>query len=115
MSTKWDYGVCKILRDFLLNFESHAQHEDVALNIDRPLQQLASAYGSIYGFPLHFSDSGDARLLESSEDNPILKAVRNTKIHESEDSNAVFALAVYIHPYPNRMGSVWLYVACLTR
>jgi hypothetical protein len=103
LTTHWDYGVCKVLRDFLLSFESHAQREEVAINMDRPLQALRNAYGSIYGFPLHFKDSGDKKLLEVSEDNPIIAAVRNTKIHENEDSKAVFALAVYIHPYPNRM------------
>jgi hypothetical protein len=41
-------------------------------------------------------------------------AVKNARIHESEDPNAVFALAVYIHPYKNYIGSVWVYVACLT-
>ena len=121
--TRWDYGVCKVLRDMLLSFESHAQGEEgagvganasLALAAERPLAQLSAAYGSVYGFPLHFSDAGDARLLELTDDNPVLKAVRNTRIHESEDGKAVFALAVYIHPYPNRMGSVWLYIACLT-
>jgi coiled-coil and C2 domain-containing protein 2A len=113
LTTHWDYGVCKVLRDFLLSFEAHAQREEVAINMDRPLTALKNAYGSIYGFPLHFNDSGDKKLLEASDDNPIISAVRNTKIHENEDSKAVFALAVYIHPYPNRMGSVWLYVASL--
>jgi hypothetical protein len=49
-----------------------------------------------------------------TDENPIVKAVKHTKIHENEDANAVFALAVYIHPYPNRFGSIWLYVASLT-
>ena len=114
--TRWDYGVSKILRDFLLTFEMHEQKEDgVALQLERPLVALTAAYpAGVYGFPLHFSDSGDSRMLESSDENPLVKSVMNTRIHESEDSNAVFALAVYIHPYPNRMGSVWMYVACLT-
>lgn len=114
LTTHWDYGVCKVLRDFLLSFESHAQGDDVAITMDRPLHALKNAYGSIYGFPLHFRDSGDKKLLEMSDDNPIVSAVRNTKIHENEDAKTVFALAVYIHPYPNRMGSVWIYVASLT-
>ena len=26
----------------------------------------------------------------------------------------VFAIAAYIHPYPNKVGSLWVYVASLT-
>ena len=87
----------------------------LALAAERPLSQLAGAYGgSVVGFPLHFSDAGDQRLLEGADEaNPLLQAVRHTRVHESDEPRAVFALAVYIHPYPNRMGSVWLYIACL--
>jgi len=116
LHTHWDYGVCKILRDLLLSFEAHAQRDepDLSMQMEKPLEAIKSAYGHMYGFPLHCSDSGDAKMLENSDENPVVKAVRNTKIHENEDTNAVFALAVYIHPYPNRLGSIWIYVASLT-
>jgi coiled-coil and C2 domain-containing protein 2A len=129
--TRWDYGVAGVLRDLLLAFETHAQGDDqtgggggvggagavpgsaLALAAERPLAQLQGAYASVQGFPLHFSDAGDSRLLSAAEDNAVLQAVRHTRIHECDERNAVFALAVYIHPYPNRIGSVWLYIACL--
>ncbi|KAJ6668917.1 hypothetical protein lerEdw1_007726 [Lerista edwardsae] len=43
----------------------------------------------------------------------ITEAVYQTGIHSSEVPNTEFALAVYIHPYPNNILSVWIYLASL--
>ncbi|XP_044276638.1 protein CC2D2B [Varanus komodoensis] len=43
----------------------------------------------------------------------ITEAVYQTGIHSSEVPNTEFALAVYIHPYPNTMLSVWIYLVSL--
>lgn len=38
-----------------------------------------------------------------------------TGVHKLETSNVEFALAVHIHPYPNMVLSIWIYVASLVR
>ncbi|XP_042545554.1 protein CC2D2B isoform X2 [Dipodomys spectabilis] len=45
----------------------------------------------------------------------IIDAVYQTGIHSSEFPQTEFALAVYIHPYPNNILSVWVYLASLAR
>uniref|UniRef100_A0A3B4FZB3 Coiled-coil and C2 domain containing 2A n=1 Tax=Pundamilia nyererei TaxID=303518 RepID=A0A3B4FZB3_9CICH len=40
-------------------------------------------------------------------------AVYSTGIHSVQASNVEFALAVYVHPYPNNVMSVWIYLASL--
>lgn len=45
----------------------------------------------------------------------IIDAVYQTGIHSSEFPQTEFALAVYIHPYPNNVLSVWVYLASLAR
>lgn len=50
-----------------------------------------------------------------NEINPIVDAVFSTRVHAHETSDVEFALAVYIHPYPNDVLSVWVYVASLIR
>ncbi|XP_047680787.1 protein CC2D2B isoform X8 [Prionailurus viverrinus] len=45
----------------------------------------------------------------------IIDAVYQTGIHSSEFPQTEFALAVYIHPYPNKVLSVWVYLASLAR
>uniref|UniRef100_A0A8C8X855 Coiled-coil and C2 domain containing 2B n=1 Tax=Panthera leo TaxID=9689 RepID=A0A8C8X855_PANLE len=45
----------------------------------------------------------------------IIDAVYQTGIHSSEFPQIEFALAVYIHPYPNNILSVWVYLASLAR
>ncbi|KAK1333596.1 hypothetical protein QTO34_005981 [Cnephaeus nilssonii] len=45
----------------------------------------------------------------------VIDAMYQTGIHSSEFPQTEFALAVYIHPYPNNILSVWVYLASLTR
>uniref|UniRef100_A0A8C6RJ87 Coiled-coil and C2 domain containing 2B n=1 Tax=Nannospalax galili TaxID=1026970 RepID=A0A8C6RJ87_NANGA len=45
----------------------------------------------------------------------IIDAVYQTGIHSSEFPMMEFALAVYIHPYPNNILSVWVYLVSLAR
>ncbi|NXU70143.1 C2D2B protein, partial [Oreotrochilus melanogaster] len=60
----------------------------------------------VSGFPIHrpFSEVG-----------PLIEAVHSTGVHTISASNVEFALAVYIHPYPQNVLSVWIYVASLVR
>ncbi len=63
---------------------------------DNPLQ--------LTGFPIH-SPYVDAQHL--------VAGVERTGVHLCEDPRAEFALAVYVHPYPNDVISIWLYIASL--
>ena len=56
------------------------------------------------GFPLHFRYS-DIR--------HIVSTVESTGIHLCENEHVEYALAIYIHLYPNDVLSVWLYIASL--
>ena len=47
--------------------------------------------------------------------NPVIDTVHSTGVHLTEDPNVEFALAVHIHPYPNNVLSLWVYVGTLTR
>lgn len=58
------------------------------------------------GFPLH---------MPYSEVKPLIEAVYSTGVHNIDVPNVEFALAVYIHPYPKNVLSVWIYVASLVR
>ena len=41
------------------------------------------------------------------------QAVKSTRLHEDEDPNTVYALAVYIEPYVNKLASIWVYVLAM--
>ena len=43
----------------------------------------------------------------------ITEAVYATGVHLIEDDKVDFALAVYLHPYPCNILSVWVYIAAL--
>ncbi|RZF33113.1 hypothetical protein LSTR_LSTR011823 [Laodelphax striatellus] len=58
------------------------------------------------GFPLNFAYT-------KIED--IEEAVKGTGVHCYESLDVEFALAVYVHPYPCDILSVWVYVASLVR
>ncbi|TNM87556.1 hypothetical protein fugu_005777 [Takifugu bimaculatus] len=60
----------------------------------------------ISGFPLH---------QPFSEIRPIIEAVHSTGVHNIQAPNVEFALAVHVHPYPNNVLSVWVYLASLVR
>ena len=50
-----------------------------------------------------------------TEIDPIIETVYATGVHAQESSDVEYALAVYVHPYPNSVLSVWVYVASLMR
>ena len=58
------------------------------------------------GFPIN---------LPYTEMEPIVDSVYATGVHNVESSDVEFALAVHVHPYPNSVLSVWIYVASLMR
>ncbi|NXT27657.1 C2D2B protein, partial [Syrrhaptes paradoxus] len=60
----------------------------------------------VSGFPIH---------MPFSEVRPLIEAVHSTGVHTIDVSHVEFALAVYIHAYPQNVLSVWIYVASLVR
>ena len=45
----------------------------------------------------------------------ITETLKATHVHENEDENVRFALAVRVFAYPNRVYSVWIYAISLVR
>uniref|UniRef100_A0AAY4CGC1 C2 domain-containing protein n=1 Tax=Denticeps clupeoides TaxID=299321 RepID=A0AAY4CGC1_9TELE len=102
--TRWNRYCTSTLRHFLPKLERSGGH-DVAEEHRLELQSLLGDY-RISGFPLH---------MPFSEIRPIIEAVYSTGVHNVEASNVEFALAAYVHPYPNNVLSVWIYLASLIR
>ncbi|XP_047231585.1 coiled-coil and C2 domain-containing protein 2A isoform X1 [Girardinichthys multiradiatus] len=102
--TRWNRYCNSTLKQFLPKLEL-GRGQDVAEGHRLELQNLLGDY-RIAGFPLH---------LPFSEIRPIIEAVHSTGVHHIHSSNVEFALAVYVHPYPNNVLSVWVYLASLVR
>uniref|UniRef100_UPI0037E92D59 coiled-coil and C2 domain-containing protein 2A isoform X2 n=1 Tax=Semicossyphus pulcher TaxID=241346 RepID=UPI0037E92D59 len=102
--TRWNRFCTTTLKQFLPKLELSGGR-DVAEGHRHELQSLLGD-NRISGFPLH---------LPFSEIRPIIEAVYSTGVHNVHSSNVEFALAVYVHPYPNNVLSVWVYLASLVR
>lgn len=114
--TTWDYGVAGILRDCLQGLETAEITSNLRGEKARGtsgLDRIKKIYPGIQGFPLRFKDCPDLKHTLDSEENPIIKCIRQTRLHDRRQKNNRFALAVYIHPYPNHIGSCWVYIAAL--
>ncbi|KAM7410419.1 hypothetical protein PAMA_001723 [Pampus argenteus] len=102
--TRWNRYCTTTLKQFLPKLELSGG-QDMAEGHRHELQNLLGD-NRISGFPLH---------LPFSEIRPIIEAVYSTGVHSVQASNVEFALAVYVHPYPNNVLSVWVYLASLVR
>ncbi|KAI5945893.1 Coiled-coil and C2 domain-containing protein 2A [Manis javanica] len=102
--TRWNRYCTSTLRHFLPLLE-RSQGEDVEDDHRRELLKQLGDY-RFSGFLLH---------MPYSELKPLIEAVYSTGVHNINVPNVEFALAVYIHPYPKNVLSVWIYVASLIR
>ncbi|XP_051232359.1 coiled-coil and C2 domain-containing protein 2A isoform X2 [Dicentrarchus labrax] len=102
--TRWNRYCTTTLKQFLPKLELSGGR-DMAEGHRHELQSLLGD-NRISGFPLH---------MPFSEIRPIIEAVYSTGVHHVQASNVEFALAVYVHPYPNNVLSVWVYLASLVR
>ncbi|XP_053314268.1 coiled-coil and C2 domain-containing protein 2A [Spea bombifrons] len=102
--TRWNRYCISTLRHFLPLLEQN-QGKDVEEDHRTELQRQLGEY-RFSGFPIHMA---------FSEVGPLIEAVYSTGVHNSEVPNIEFALAVYVHPYPKSIYSVWVYVASLVR
>ncbi|XP_015783805.2 coiled-coil and C2 domain-containing protein 2A-like [Tetranychus urticae] len=69
------------------------------------LQDILTVHKMI-GFPLNMPYTSEKAITE---------AVYATGLHLIEDRKVDFALAVYLHPYPCNLMSVWVYIAALLK
>ncbi|XP_036056239.1 coiled-coil and C2 domain-containing protein 2A [Onychomys torridus] len=102
--TRWNRHCTSTLRHFLPLLE-RSQGEDIEDDHRAELLKQLGDY-RFSGFPLH---------MPYSEVKPLIEAVYSTGVHNIDVPNVEFALAVYIHPYPKNVLSVWIYVASLVR
>ncbi|XP_034036438.1 coiled-coil and C2 domain-containing protein 2A isoform X1 [Thalassophryne amazonica] len=97
--TQWNRYCATTFRNFLPTLEQ-TQGRGVAEGHSYELQSMLGDT-RVSGFPLN---------LPFSEMGPVIEAVYSTGVHTSSGE---FALAVYVHPYPNNVLSVWVYLASL--
>ncbi|XP_008942583.1 PREDICTED: coiled-coil and C2 domain-containing protein 2A [Merops nubicus] len=102
--TRWNRYCTSTLRNFLPLLEQN-QGKDVGDDHQAQLQKQLGDY-RVSGFPIH---------RPFSEVRPLVEAVHSTGVHNIDVSNVEFALAVYVHAYPQNVLSVWIYVASLVR
>uniref|UniRef100_A0A8C5TLA4 Coiled-coil and C2 domain containing 2A n=1 Tax=Malurus cyaneus samueli TaxID=2593467 RepID=A0A8C5TLA4_9PASS len=102
--TRWNRYCTSTLRNFLPLLEQN-QGKDVEDDHQAELQKQLGDY-RVSGFPIH---------MPYSEVRPLIEAVHSTGVHTIDVPNVEFALAVYIHAYPQNVLSIWIYVASLVR
>ena len=93
-----------VLRGVLQDFET-ATTELRTSTVTTELQKIQDVY-DLVGFPISQPYTRPEKLFE---------AIRPTRLHEVDWPGVEFALAVYVHAFPNNVFSVWAYVAALSR
>nr|XP_020030631.1 protein CC2D2B isoform X1 [Castor canadensis] len=102
--TRWNRQCTSILRQILPKLELDTG-SFVAFEEESEFEKLLQFYW-VTGFPIQ---------MPYTNVQSVIDAVYQTGIHSSEFPQTEFALAVYIHPYPNNILSVWVYLASLAR
>ncbi|XP_058292134.1 protein CC2D2B isoform X3 [Hylobates moloch] len=102
--THWNRQCTFILRQILPKLEL-GKGSFVSSEEDNELERILQFYW-VTGFPIQ---------MPYTDVQSIIDAVYQTGIHSAEFPQTEFALAVYIHPYPNNILSVWVYLASLVQ
>nr|XP_020852524.1 protein CC2D2B isoform X12 [Phascolarctos cinereus] len=102
--TRWNRQCTAILRQILPKLEL-GTGSLVSIEDESEFERLLQFYW-VSGFPIQ---------LPYTDLQSITNAVYQTGIHSSEFPQTEFALAVYIHAYPNNILSIWIYLASLVR
>ena len=118
--TRWNRHCTRILQSVLPVLEEHASspplHEfyselaeikasyEVNVNYLWHSCNLLCIIIQLTGFPIHVHYCGIQQLLITIE---------KTGIHLCEDKKVEYALAVYVHSYPNDVISVWIYIVSM--
>ncbi|XP_075468860.1 protein CC2D2B isoform X8 [Ascaphus truei] len=101
--TFWNRQCTAILRAILPKLEFN--YARIAAEEEKALKRLHKVY-NVAGYPIQ---------LPYSSIQSVTEAVYQTGFHTTEIPNTEFCIAVYIHPYPNNILSVWIYLASLVR
>ncbi|XP_047410349.1 protein CC2D2B [Sciurus carolinensis] len=102
--TRWNRQCTSILRQLLPKLEL-GTGSFISSEKENEFERLMQFYW-VAGFPIQ---------MRYTDVQSVIDAVYQTGIHSSEFPQTEFALAVYIHPYPNNILSVWVYLASLAR
>ncbi|XP_055977033.1 protein CC2D2B [Sorex fumeus] len=102
--TRWNRQCTFILRQILPKLE-HDTGSLASSQEESELEKLLPFYW-VAGFPIQ---------MPYTDIQSVVDAVYQTGIHSSEFPQVEFALAVYVHPYPSNILSVWVYLASLIR
>ncbi|KAG8523589.1 Coiled-coil and C2 domain-containing protein 2A, partial [Galemys pyrenaicus] len=102
--THWNRQCSLILRQLLPKLEL-GTGRFISAEEESEFERLFQFY-LVTGFPIQ---------MPYTDIQSVIDAVYHTGIHSSEFPQTEFALAVYIHPYPNNILSVWVYLASLDR
>jgi coiled-coil and C2 domain-containing protein 2A len=100
--TRWNNNCGRTLHRMLTRYEEQLSDPQTFRDTSE-LEEITTSY-SLSGFPLHFSY---ANILH------IVGAVERTGLHLTENKRAEFGLSVYVHPYPNDVVSVWVFLVTM--
>ncbi|XP_014248384.1 coiled-coil and C2 domain-containing protein 2A [Cimex lectularius] len=105
--TIWNRYVQSSLRKLLPELEKSMWTGNIGSPPDhiQELQHITSSY-KMCGFPINMSYTTPTALVE---------AVKSTGVHMNDAPDIEFSMAVYIHPFPSNVLSIWVYVASLIR
>lgn len=102
MPTQWNRQAGAVLSELLIKFEDSYP--------DTPEYELKQAFESLFttyhivGFPIHLTPTS----LKGFEEQ-----VYSTGIHTCQEPGVEFVLTCYVHPYPNDIYSIWVYLATM--
>ncbi|XP_029649306.1 coiled-coil and C2 domain-containing protein 2A-like isoform X1 [Octopus sinensis] len=102
--TRWNRYFTMIIRKILPKLEENCTNITIKEHIT-DIEHSWSSY-KISGSPINMSFTDIPSVVQS---------IYEMGIHSYDTSNVEFALAVYIHPYPNNILSVWVYIAALVK
>ena len=100
--TRWNRHCRVVMKQLLPKLEIGQLTEEEQMGA---MSEILNSH-NVVGFPLNMRYSDASSIIES---------VYSTNVHVAEDANVELALTVYIHPYPNNVLSVWIYVGTLTK
>eukprot|EP00112_Aurelia_sp_Birch-Aquarium-sp1_P013608 Seg2891.1 transcript_id=Seg2891.1/GoldUCD/mRNA.D3Y31 product="Coiled-coil and C2 domain-containing protein 2A" protein_id=Seg2891.1/GoldUCD/D3Y31 len=103
--TRWNRYCTQAFRNLLTNIEQKFAMGQSIEDHHSELEQVISSY-KLTGFPLQ---------MQYTDIQPVLDSVYSTGVHNCEDPEVEFSLAVHIHPYPNSVVAVWIYVGRLVK
>jgi coiled-coil and C2 domain-containing protein 2A len=115
--TDWNSSVSRTLKEILKRFEAAASGgAEISQAVhDDKLEKVMATFG-LQGFPLNTSLAAP---LDTNPENPapdldaLIQQLQHTRLYLVDGPKIQFAIAAYVHAYPNNVTSVWVYAAAL--